>query len=185
LEHLPVELPVREFKEESIMLVLSRKQDEEIIIAGNIRIKVIRLSGNRVQLGITAADDIPIERAERLEKDQDSNLSPLAEVSSQVQEEGAAEMALPKKGLAPVAMREESDAKQCGEGFRRRFEAKPAEVTSNASETAPRKADSVGRTSSPRLLRLLDVSPQSPRDGQLRARKTSEGISRKPSMRHQ
>lgn len=48
------------------MLVLSRKQDEEILISGGIRIRVVRVSGNRVQLGIVAGDDIRIQRAELL-----------------------------------------------------------------------------------------------------------------------
>ena len=46
------------------MLVLSRKVDEEIIIAGEIRVKVLRISGNKVQLGIIADKSIRIERSE-------------------------------------------------------------------------------------------------------------------------
>lgn len=36
------------------MLVLSRKQGEEIVIANVIRIRVLRITGNRVTLGVTA-----------------------------------------------------------------------------------------------------------------------------------
>lgn len=46
------------------MLVLSRKWNEEIIIAGNIRIKVLEITGNRVRLGVSAPDDVPVLREE-------------------------------------------------------------------------------------------------------------------------
>ena len=47
-----------------IMLVLSRKVGEEIIIGDNIRLVVNRVSGNRVTIGIAAPDDIHIIRGE-------------------------------------------------------------------------------------------------------------------------
>ncbi len=46
------------------MLVLSRKPNEEIVIDGGIVVKVIRISGNRVQIGISAPEDVRIERPE-------------------------------------------------------------------------------------------------------------------------
>lgn len=46
------------------MLVLSRKWNEEIIIAGNIRVKILEISGNRVRLGVSAPDDVPVLREE-------------------------------------------------------------------------------------------------------------------------
>jgi len=46
------------------MLVLSRKQNEEIIIAGQIRITVVEIGGGRVKLGISAPLEIPVHRAE-------------------------------------------------------------------------------------------------------------------------
>ena len=46
------------------MLVLTRKKEETIVIDGQITIKVVRLSGNRVRLGIQAPQDIAICRGE-------------------------------------------------------------------------------------------------------------------------
>lgn len=46
------------------MLILSRKQDEEVLIGRGIRVTVIEISGNRVRLGFTAPDDVKIIRAE-------------------------------------------------------------------------------------------------------------------------
>jgi carbon storage regulator len=51
------------------MLILSRKLDEQIVIAGNIYIKVIELNGRTVKLGIEAPRDIEVMRAELLEND--------------------------------------------------------------------------------------------------------------------
>ena len=46
------------------MLVLSRKQGEEIVIGDNICITVVEVSGGRVRLGLTAPADVPILRKE-------------------------------------------------------------------------------------------------------------------------
>lgn len=46
------------------MLILSRKKDESIIIDDEIKIKVIEIDGNRIQLGISAPESITIHREE-------------------------------------------------------------------------------------------------------------------------
>ncbi|HXY36430.1 MAG TPA: carbon storage regulator [Planctomycetaceae bacterium] len=46
------------------MLVLTRKQQQEIVIADNIRVTVLEINGNRIRLGIAAPDDVSIHRAE-------------------------------------------------------------------------------------------------------------------------
>jgi len=46
------------------MLVLSRKQDQEIVIGDNIRITVLKTRGNVVRLGIEAPRDIKVVRGE-------------------------------------------------------------------------------------------------------------------------
>ncbi|MBI5761767.1 MAG: carbon storage regulator CsrA [Planctomycetales bacterium] len=46
------------------MLVLSRKTDQEIVIADNIRVRVLEVRGNQVRLGIVAPEKISVHRAE-------------------------------------------------------------------------------------------------------------------------
>ena len=46
------------------MLVLTRKPGEEILIAGNIRVVVVRTKNGSVQLGIEAPREIEVIRGE-------------------------------------------------------------------------------------------------------------------------
>ena len=46
------------------MLVLSRKQSEEIVIGNNVCIKVVGIFGNKVRLGISAPADVVVRRGE-------------------------------------------------------------------------------------------------------------------------
>tara|TARA_R110000868_G_scaffold171657_1_gene407353 strand:- start:477 stop:644 length:168 start_codon:yes stop_codon:yes gene_type:complete len=54
------------------MLILTRQLNEAIIIAGNIRVTVVRIDGNRVKLAIDAPSDVSVNREEveeRIDKD--------------------------------------------------------------------------------------------------------------------
>lgn len=46
------------------MLVLSRKQNESIVINDQIVVTVIEVRGDKVRLGIQAPRDVPIHRSE-------------------------------------------------------------------------------------------------------------------------
>lgn len=46
------------------MLVLSRKQNQQIIVNGNIIITILRIRGNTVRIGIEAPGEVGIRRAE-------------------------------------------------------------------------------------------------------------------------
>jgi len=46
------------------MLVLSRKVNQSIIIGDNIKIQVLKISGNTIRLGVEAPNDVKILRGE-------------------------------------------------------------------------------------------------------------------------
>lgn len=46
------------------MLCLSRKVGEEIVIGDDIRVVVVSVKGNRVQVGITAPENVKVLRSE-------------------------------------------------------------------------------------------------------------------------
>jgi carbon storage regulator CsrA len=51
-------------REGALMLILTRKKREQIVIGQDIEIIVLSISGNRVKLGIKAADDVSAWRKE-------------------------------------------------------------------------------------------------------------------------
>src|SRR5947209_5891639 len=46
------------------MLVLSRRAGEEIVIGDSIRITVASVHGDKVRIGISAPEDVPVHRSE-------------------------------------------------------------------------------------------------------------------------
>ena len=70
--------------EESAMLVLTRKMNESITIAGGIEVVIVAVHGNRVRLGFRAPADVAIQRTERVTGEDDrlhpclENLKPAA-----------------------------------------------------------------------------------------------------------
>ncbi|WP_315853071.1 carbon storage regulator [Bythopirellula goksoeyrii] len=50
--------------EDRIMLVLSRKVGEAIHIDGKIKVKIVRINGNRVKIGIEAPKEVHVVRCE-------------------------------------------------------------------------------------------------------------------------
>ena len=55
------------------MLILSRKIGESIVIDGRIHVKVMRVEGDVVKLGIEAPSSVPVHRQEVYEEIQRSN----------------------------------------------------------------------------------------------------------------
>ncbi len=50
------------------MLVLSRKVGDKLVIDGNITVEVVKISGNRISLGIVAPSNVKILRGELTEQ---------------------------------------------------------------------------------------------------------------------
>ena len=55
------------------MLVLSRKVGESVIIDGRIMVKIVRVDGEAVRIGIEAPSEVPIHRQEIYEEIQRTN----------------------------------------------------------------------------------------------------------------
>ena len=61
------------------MLILSRKLNESIVIDGHIIVKIVRVDGDVVKLGITAPMEVPVHRQEVYEEIQKNNLEALTQ----------------------------------------------------------------------------------------------------------
>jgi len=55
------------------MLILSRKAQESIVIDGRVVVKVVRIDGDQVKLGIDAPSSVPVHRQEVYDEIQRSN----------------------------------------------------------------------------------------------------------------
>lgn len=55
------------------MLILSRKSGESLVIDGRIHVKVVRVEGDVVKIGIEAPADVPVHRKEVYDEIQRSN----------------------------------------------------------------------------------------------------------------
>jgi len=64
------------------MLILSRKSGESIVIAGNIRVKVMRVEGDVVKIGVDAPFSVPVHRQEVYDEIQRSNQQALTQPSA-------------------------------------------------------------------------------------------------------
>ncbi len=82
------------------MLVLSRKLNESIVIDGRIVVKVVRVDGDVVKLGIEAPRNVPVHRQEIYAEIQRSNEEALASARQNA--------GLPKLPPAPLASPEKS-----------------------------------------------------------------------------
>ncbi len=76
------------------MLILSRKIGESIVIDGRIIVKIVRLDGEIVKLGIQAPADVPVHRQEVYDEIQKNNQEALNRGERTVPK-------MPAKRLAP------------------------------------------------------------------------------------
>jgi carbon storage regulator len=66
------------------MLILSRKINESIVIDGHIVVKVLRIDGDQVKLGIQAPTQVPVHRHEVYAEIQKNNEEALARGKARV-----------------------------------------------------------------------------------------------------
>lgn len=64
------------------MLILSRKSGESIVIDGKVRVKVMRVDGDAVKIGIEAPANVPVHRQEIYEEIQRNNQQALTQQSA-------------------------------------------------------------------------------------------------------
>ena len=85
------------------MLVLSRKVNETIVIGGTIEIKITRIDGDIVKIGIQAPRDVPIYRKEVFEAIKSSNAAAVLPDTSAIQLLAARTNLNPRPSLPPAA----------------------------------------------------------------------------------
>jgi carbon storage regulator len=82
------------------MLILSRKLGESIVIDGRIIVKIVRLEGDIVKLGIDAPVEIPVHRQEVYDEIQRNNREALANESGSLPNLSAKPAASPAPAAA-------------------------------------------------------------------------------------
>ncbi|MGO8767046.1 MAG: carbon storage regulator CsrA [Limisphaerales bacterium] len=66
------------------MLILSRKVGESIVIDGRIHVKIVRVEGETVKIGIDAPSEVPVHRREVYDEIQNSNQQALTKQSAEL-----------------------------------------------------------------------------------------------------
>ncbi len=66
------------------MLVLSRKVGESIVIGDDIKVTLVRMSGNRVSVGIEAPAHVRVMRSELIEHDRSIESGPESDYSDRL-----------------------------------------------------------------------------------------------------
>jgi carbon storage regulator len=66
------------------MLILSRKPGESIVIDGRITVKIMRLEGDMVKVGIEAPMNVPVHRQEVYDEIQKNNQEALTHTLSKL-----------------------------------------------------------------------------------------------------
>ncbi len=63
------------------MLILSRKVGQSIVINGNVIVKVVRMDGDQIKLGIEAPKEISVHR-EEIQRQRDAGVPPRGQASA-------------------------------------------------------------------------------------------------------
>jgi len=93
------------------MLILSRKTQESIVIDGRIVVKVVRIDGDQVKLGIDAPSSVPVHRQEVYDEIQRSNREALTSTRPALPRLAPAPPAASPQGLAATTVKMELPVK--------------------------------------------------------------------------
>jgi carbon storage regulator len=83
------------------MLILSRRLGESIVIDGRIHVKIVRVEGDVIKVGIEAPADVPVHRKEIYEEIQLSNQQALTRQSTPLPKLAGAKANKPDAALTP------------------------------------------------------------------------------------
>jgi carbon storage regulator len=84
------------------MLVLSRKIGESVVIDGRITVKIVRVEGEVVKVGIQAPPDVPVHRQEIYDEIQRNNREALTTDRPKLPRLPAKPDRLPEEASVPV-----------------------------------------------------------------------------------
>jgi carbon storage regulator len=85
------------------MLILSRKSGESIVIDGRIHVKIVRVEGEVVKIGIEAPAEVPVHRREIYEEIQRSNQAALTRQNAALPKLPRPEPAKPGRTISKVS----------------------------------------------------------------------------------
>jgi len=85
------------------MLILSRKSGESIVIDGRIHLKIVRVEGDVVKVGIEAPSDVPVHRQEVYDEIQRNNKQALTTQKAPLPRIPLAKIKSPAAAAAPAA----------------------------------------------------------------------------------
>lgn len=84
------------------MLILSRKSGECIVIDGRIQVKVVRVEGDVVKIGIEAPGEVPVHRLEVYEEIQSSNRAAVTRQNIPLPKLPLSKLTPPAKNLSSI-----------------------------------------------------------------------------------
>ena len=88
------------------MLILSRRPGESIVIDGRIIVKIMRVDGDVIKLGIDAPKEVPVHRQEVYDEIQRNNLEALTEAGAQLPHLKAQSASSSPAGAEPLPARD-------------------------------------------------------------------------------
>jgi carbon storage regulator len=86
------------------MLILSRKSSESVVIDGRIIVKIIRVEGDVVKLGIEAPNDVPIFRQEIYDEIQRNNREAMTQGRPSIPRLRSLALGKPKRSEQQIAI---------------------------------------------------------------------------------